>query len=179
MRIFDRLRSARHPSSRNDEAAVDEQPAQLLSGTGRDLGAFKDNDIPLKVWVPDPVKEALEELARHYDSNMSTLIRHVLFVHVYGVYDLLAMAERGDRRFLPQGFRESFNDEIRYSRTAAAANRTADLGKNDRDIKIWAPAPLIEEIDQLAEQAGIKRSEFIRETLVSHLFGRKQLPDRS
>lgn len=40
------------------------------------------------------------------------------------------------------------------------------------------PEPLVGRIDELADGAGISRSEYLRETLVAHLFGRAQLPDR-
>jgi metal-responsive CopG/Arc/MetJ family transcriptional regulator len=50
--------------------------------------------------------------------------------------------------------------------------------KNDHDVKVWMPEPLVGRIDELADGAGISRSEYLRETLVGHLFGRAQLPDR-
>jgi hypothetical protein len=153
-------------------------PATYLTGTGRDYRGLESNDRPVKFWVPEPVRKALGELADYYDSNLSTLVRHILFAHVYGHYDLLMLAERGNRRFLPQGDREAFRDVAMYSRRADADNRTADLGKNDEDMKVWMPEPLVGRIDQLADGAGVSRSEYLRETLVAHLFGRAQLPDR-
>ncbi|WP_376692984.1 hypothetical protein [Wenzhouxiangella sp. EGI_FJ10409] len=164
--------------SSNQQAVRGDAPATYLTGTGRDYAGLESNDRAVKFWVPEPVWEALWELAAYYDSDLSSVVRHVLFAHVYGHYDFLALAERGDQRFLPQGEKEAFLDVPMYSRSAAADNRTAELGKNDHDLKVWMPQALASELEQLAGRTDISRSEYIRETLVSHLFGRVQLPDR-
>lgn len=178
MGILNRTKRRECDSGSNQQLLRGDAPATYLTGTGRDYQGFESNDRPVKFWVPEPVWKALRELAAYYDSDLSTLVRHILFSHVYGHYDLLMLAERGDRRFLPQGDREEFRDVVMYSRRADADNRTADLGKNDHDVKVWMPEPLVGQIDQLADGAGISRSEYLRETLVGHLFGRAQLPDR-
>lgn len=178
MGILDRAKPNESKMSGTRQAVLGDAPATYLTGTGRDHGGLESNDRAVKFWVPEPVRGALRELAAYYDSDVSSVVRHVLFAHVYGHYDLLALAERGNRRFLPQGDKEAFLDVPTYSRSAAADNRTAELGKNDHDLKVWMPETLVDEVDQLAETAGISRSQYIRETLVSHLFGRVQLPDR-
>ncbi len=179
MGILERSKQRQSQLSSNQQSVRVDAPATFLTGTGRDLNEIESNDRAVKFWVPEPVWTALQELAAYYDSDLSTVVRHVLFVHVYGQYDLLALAERGDQRFMPQGDREALLDVPMYSRSASAENRTAALGKNDQDMKVWVPEALADGIDGLAGAAGISRSEYIREMLVSHLFGRKQLPDRS
>jgi len=178
MGILDRMKRKNSELSSHQQTLRGDAPATYLTGTGRDYRGFESNDRPVKFWVPEPVRKALWELAAYYDSDLSTVVRHVLFSHVYGHYDLLMLAERGNRRFLPQGSQEEFRDVVMYSRRADADNRTADLGKNDHDVKVWMPEKLAGQIDDLADGAGISRSEYVRETLVSHLFGRAQLPDR-
>lgn len=178
MGILDRMKPNQSHLSDSRQAERGDAPATYLTGTGRDLAGLESNDRAVKFWVPEPVRGALRELAAYYDSDLSSVVRHILFAHVYGHYDLLALAERGNRRFLPQGDKEAFLDVPMYSRSAAADNRTAELGKNDHDLKVWMPEALVSQLDQLAETADISRSEYIRETLVSHLFGRVQLPDR-
>jgi len=178
MGILNRRKRRNSELSGRQQALRGDAPATYLAGTGRDYEGLESNDRPVKFWVPEPVWKALQELAGYYDSDLSTLVRHVLFSHVFGHYDLLTLAERGDRRFLPQGAQEEFLDVPMYSRRTDSENRTADLGKNDHDLKVWMPKRLVDELDQLARDAGISRSEYARETLVSHLFGRTQLPDR-
>lgn len=178
MGILHRRRRRSDELSGRQQTLRGDAPATYLTGTGRDYDGLQSNDRPVKFWVPEPVWKALQELAAYYESDLSTLVRHILFSHVFGHYDLLMLAERGDRRFLPQGSQEEFRDVVMYSRRAAADNRTADLGKNDHDVKVWMPGELVSEVDKLADVAGISRSEYVRETLVGHLFGRTQLPDR-
>ena len=178
MGLLDRLKPKWSHLSTDRQTEDGDASATYLTGTGRDYGELGPNDRAVKCWVPEPVWKSLQELAGYHDSDLSSLVRHVLFVHVYGHYDLLALAERGDQRFMPQGNKEALRDVVRYSRPATAANRTAELGKNDHDLKVWMPEALVGELDRLAQGSGINRSEYIRETLVSHLFGRMQLPDR-
>ena len=164
-----------------DSAGDGSSPARCLGGTGRSFAGFGTNDRPVKFWVPDVVRQALDELAEYHDSDLSKLVRHLLFVHLYGQYELQAAVERGERAYLPGRAtigEEGGACEVRYSRRATDENRTADLGKNLNDIKVFLPAPMAEELDRLAEDAGITRSEFVREALVAQLFGRTQLPDR-
>lgn len=179
MGVLDRMKPKQGQLSAKQKTMHGDAPATYLTGTGRDYTGLESNDRAVKFWVPEPVWEALRELAAYYDSDLSTIVRHVLFSHVYGHYDLLMLAECGDRRFLPQGTQEEFLDVPMFSRAAASDNRTAELGKNDYDLKVWVPELLVGEVDELARRAGISRSEYIREMLVSHLFGRVQLPDRS
>lgn len=178
MGLLDRARRNSESVASERQAMAGDAPATFLTGTGRDFGGLKDHDTAVKFRVPEPVRKAFEELVDYYESDFSTLVRHVLFIHLYGQYDLLFLAERGDRRFMPQGERETFSDMVLYSRAPDADNRTAQLGKNDNDLKVWMPGQLVDELDGLADRAGITRSQYIREVLVSHLFGRKQLPDR-
>jgi hypothetical protein len=178
MGILDRMKRGNSELSSHQQTLRGDAPATYLTGTGRDYRGFESNDRPVKFWVPEPVRKALRELAAYYDSDLSTVVRHILFSHAYGHYDLLMLSERGNRRFLPQGSQKEFRDVVMYSRRADAENRTADLGKNDHDVKVWMPEALVSEVDDLADVAGISRSEYVRETLVGHLFGRTQLPDR-
>ena len=178
MGLLDQAKRKQNELSTQQQAMGGDAPATYLAGTGRDYSKLESNDRAVKCWLPEPVWEALRELAAYYDSDLSSVVRHILFAHVYGHYDLLALAERGDQRFLPQGEKEAFLDVPMYSRSTDAANRTAELGKNDHDLKVWVPEALVAELDQLAGKVEISRSEYMRETLVSHLFGRMQLPDR-
>ncbi len=179
MDLLDKLDSREMPGkTRQREIGTEGARGTYLTGTGRDLRGLDDDERAVKFHVPEPVRVALDELAAYHDNSLSALVRHVMFVHVYGHYELFARAERGHRRYMPQGDAEPPGDVPMFSRAADAENRTAGLGKSDRDIKVWVAAALADELDRLARAAGISRSEYIREMLVTHLFGRSLLPDR-
>jgi hypothetical protein len=66
----------------------------VLTGTGRDYSLMPENDRALKVHLPEAALVALDELVTKHHSSLATLIRHVLFLYLYGRYDLIALLER-------------------------------------------------------------------------------------
>ncbi|HEY7905308.1 MAG TPA: hypothetical protein VIC53_00105 [Wenzhouxiangella sp.] len=159
----------------------------FLSGPKRDYSHLAEHDHPIKIWMPQAVWDALVELAEYHEGDLSKVIRHILFVHVYGQFDYLAQLERGLSNFSPhkcsatdtEGEPEGpENLEMMFSRPADSSNRTKELGKNNHDVKVFVPKAFSEEISGLAKQAGIPRSEYMREALIMYLFGRKSLEDR-
>ena len=171
MGLFDRFHRPRASEARSSHGASVEpqvKPRFHLQGSGCDYSNVNRNDHAIKIWVPDPVREALNEIVDYRGGTMSGYIRDNLFAYLYGHYDQLALQERC----------ELAEAEILYSRVPVSENRTAHLGKNDRDIKIWISKMMCADLDELAKETGIARSEFVREILVSQLFGRMQLPDR-
>lgn len=159
----------------------------FLGGPKRDLA---EHDYPVKIWMPQAVWDALVELADYHEGDLSKVIRHILFVHVYGHFDYLAQLERGLSNFSPHrcsaADKEDGQDEadgpenleMIFSRPTDSNHRTKDLGKNNHDVKVFVPKGFSEEIEDLATQARIPRSEYMRGALIMYLFGRKNLEDR-
>ncbi len=159
----------------------------FLSGPKRDYSHLVQHDHAIKIWMPQAAWDGLVELADYHDGDLSKVIRHILFVHVYGHFDYLAQLERDQSQFTPH--RQSMhreqddsegpqNHEIMFSRPTEKDHRTKAFGKNNHDIKVFVPKAFIEEIDNLARQVAIPRSEYVREALIMYLFGRKSLADR-
>lgn len=151
-----------------------QRPAPVLTGTGRDYTVMAENDRALKLHLPEAAWVALDELRKKHQSNFSTLLRHVLFIYLYGRYDLIALLERGETQFdlIDHG------GSGRFARVPAADNRTADLGKNDHSIKTWIPSQMHADLSDAAAERGIPLSVFVREIVVSYLFGHVALPER-
>ena len=183
MGLFDRLRGGMpsQTAEQRDRGWDAPRAKTYLTGTGRDFDGLEENDQPVKFHVPEPVRLALDELARYYDSNLSTIVRHILFVNLFGSYDLHARGERGNKTFMP--YKAFLGDmDIRASRSDGGGPKPArppgpDLGKNDNNIKVWLPQRMVDDIDALAREGDSKRSVYIREALIRHLFGRIQLPE--
>ena len=148
-------------------------PEPVVTGTGRDYSVMSENDRALKVHLPEAAHVALSELCEKHDSNFSTLIRHVLFIYLYGRYDLIALLERGKGQF-------DITDRAsgHFMRVSNADNRTSDLGKNDHDIKTWIPSQMHADLKQAADNKGIPLSVFVREVIITYLFGHQALPER-
>ena len=183
MGLFDRLRGGPGQGLPQQRELRDAPVAgTYLTGTGRDFGGLGENDQPVKFHVSEPVRKALNEMAAYHDSNLSVIVRHILFVALYGSYDLQALSERGNQEFMPykaqredSGIRNSRNRDIR----PPTRPTPPDLGKNLDNIKIWLPQKMVDDLDALVHEAGSNRSAFLREVLIQYLFGRMQLPVRT
>ena len=182
MGLFDRLRGGPRQGSPQQRQQRDAPVARTyLTGTGRDFGGLEENDQPVKFHVSEPIRKALDEMAEYHDSNLLVIVRHIIFVALYGSYDLHALGERGNKEFMPYKARSADRDmQILYSRSRSGPAPTRphppDLGKNLDNIKIWLPKRMVDDLDALADEAGSNRSAFLREVLIQHLFGRMQLP---
>ena len=180
MGLFDRLRGGPRQAVEQKTLEWDAPVARTyLTGTGRDFDGLDENDQPIKFHVPEPVRKALDEMAEYYDSNLSVLVRHILFVDLYGNYDLQAMGERGNKGFMPYKTRAAdmaiLNSRSRVD-SAPARPAPPDLGKNLDNIKTWLPQKMVDDIDALAHEADANRSVYIRQALIRHLFGQMQMP---
>jgi len=123
--------------------------------------------VALKTWLPEPLDDAIRQIADHIHTSRSNLIREALFIYVYGIYAFTQMQAEGDGFF--------YDDGIRFSRSR---NRTPQLGKNSINYKVWLPEALKNDLQTLANTANIKLSQFVRETLISHFMGHLTLPSR-
>lgn len=182
MGLFDRLRGTPRQSvdQTNREGGAPKASA-YLTGTGRDFDGLDQSDQPVKFHVSEPVRMALDEMAAYHDSNLSVIVRHILFVALYGNYDLHALGERGHREFMPCKARTA-DLAIRFSRNrdGRAPTRSAppDLGKNLDNIKIWLPQRMVDDLDALAHEADSNRSAYLRDLVIQYLFGRMQMPQK-
>lgn len=180
MSLFEKLRGWTPPKS-GRKAAVNQESAQrpiYLSGTGRDLEGLEENDTPVKVHLSEPIRQALDELASYYDGSLSAVVRHILFVNLYGIYDLHARIEGGNTDFTPN--KRAIGERIAMYSISPTKDEAPppppDLGKNLDNFKVWLPLKMVADIDALATTAELTRSVYIREALIRHLFGWIQLP---
>jgi len=141
-----------------------------ISGTTRDYSTLNTYDKKLKVWLPEIAKTALNEMSDSNNISISDLIRQALFVYLYGRYDISASIEEGEHDFTM--------GKIAFSRTPEFNNRTSDAGKNTYDVKVMIASQMKDDLQELADKARIKLSEFIREVLISSLFGHTYLSER-
>ena len=184
MGLFDKLRRGplgQRPPEQVGNGDAPEAGATYLTGTGRNFDGLDVDDQPVKFHVSEPIRQALDEYAELFDSNLSVVVRHILFVDLYGNYDLRALTERGNDRFMPYKGR-SGDMEIRFSRSGsvpmASRSEPPDLGKNLDNIKVFLPERMVQDIDSLAAEKDTSRSVYIREALIRYLFGAMQLPKR-
>lgn len=145
-----------------------------LSLSANDLKLFRPpHTSPVKVWLPEPLDDRLQELAEHEGANRSKLIRDALFQHVYGSYRFAQMRNQKDGFFWdppPKG--QALKDEVRFSRSGTAPY---NLGKNIVNVRAWLPPKLRDDLALLAANAGRTWSHYVREVLVFHFMGHRLL----
>ncbi len=144
-----------------------EQPDSdnVISGTTRDFSTFNEYDTTLKVWLPEAGKIALEQMSKYSNTPITDIIRHSLYTYLYGRYDLMSSVEQGKDEFAMKGL-GGLSVALK-----PPFNRAKEMGKNMYDVKVHVPSKMKAELQELADEAGLKLSEFVREVMISILFG--------
>ena len=150
--------------------------ADMIAGMG-DFGDLAIEDVALKFWLPDPVERSLEDLAKYYEVSVSLLVRMLLADYVYGRYALAYMREN------KVGIHRRDSDQIMFSRRISEQQVTLiykvpELGKNIAPIKVWVAQRQKNDLQALADHAGVLLSKFVRELIVGGVLGRGTLPER-
>lgn len=162
MRFFSRKKDQPRPLPPPDPFQIE------LSG--RNYKELDKCDVALKFWLPESVEKKIDEMCSFQDTSTSDLIRQILFIYLYGRYDLFGLIER-------QNYTFRLNNRPRFS--YSLAKRSADyippppkpVEKSIADVKVWIPVRMKDDLQALATKAGKKPSAYVREVLITHLFG--------
>ncbi len=93
--FFRNTKAANHETHINEVKRLRPKSMEQLI---RDMGDFSDlanHDVALKFWLPEPAKQALEEI-RHLTEqslSLSGFLRQFLVIHCYGFYPYLVMLD--------------------------------------------------------------------------------------
>ena len=137
---------------------------------------FSDNHACIKIWLPEVLDQAINQLSVIHDESKSAVLCGLLFEHVYGrqaLEGLIAWKRAEDAKEVrqpqaPYGERPFF--QLRGPRSAEI-----DLfGKATIAIKLWLPQRLKDDLDTLARHEQLDRSHYIRKTLVRQLLGEQR-----
>lgn len=160
MKIFFRKKDNPRPTSK---------PEFYIKLTDCDLEALQECDVALKFRVPEQVERKIDEMCSFVDTSASDLIRQILFIHLYGRYELFGLIERQNTTYnLNPKPATRFN---RVTGKVTCDSAPVARERNIADVKVWIPQRMKEDIQSLAEQAGKKVSVYVRETISTHLFG--------
>jgi hypothetical protein len=138
----------------------------VVTMTGRDFSDLDGDKAALKFWIPESVETILDELARKFDTSASDSYRQILFVHLYGRYDLTGLLERQDHRFALCGV-------PMYSRVSTASTDAVPISKekSSADVKVWVPLKMKDDLQLLANRKGMKLSQYVRSVVMDQLLG--------
>lgn len=142
--------------------------SQLIN---RDLNDINMAEMQLRLWLPEKAKTAVMEMADHSGDTMTAYLTKFFVAYLYGTHELIRMHEtKTGLYYLPP-------TRIRYSRMGAQ-NVIPDLGKNLYALKLFVPEKVKTDLQTIADNAGMPLGRFVREILVSYLFGHTFWPER-
>lgn len=150
------------------------QTEPQIALSNRNFDQLQDCDVALKFWLPECVERMIDKMCSFQDTSGSDLIRQILFIHLYGRYDLFGLIERQDQTYNLQT-REKAMYSLSMNPLSPEQEAAKDLelkkARNIADVKVWVPAKMKDDIRQLALKTGKKPSAYVREVIITHLFG--------
>lgn len=130
----------------------------------RDYSNLNRQDCQLRIWLPDPAKQALEEICEINETSMTAYLTEYFATYLFGHHELLRMRARGIGLY-------ELKPLTRYNMESVAVPTEPDLGKNIFALKIWLPEKIKGGLRSLAERAGVTLGEYSRALICAHLFG--------
>jgi hypothetical protein len=155
-----------------------EPPAKLNKLYEGDRGIYDlaDNATVLRLWLPVPLKTAMDEAIAEMKVTSAKYLREYFVVYLYGAHELLRMkAEKTGLYFAPPPER---CPEPPLASRAPPYDCIPRLGKNIVAMKIQIPLKIKDDLVLLANRAGVPLSRYTRELLVSHFLGHTAWPER-
>lgn len=138
-------------------------------------------DAQIRIWLPEPLRLAMDQVANHLETTLSKYIREYFVVYLYGNHVLIDMHKNQTGIFYKPPKKEAIesdqNDIPMFSRTRSV-EFIPGLGKNIVPFKVFLNAQIKSDLQLLADKAEMALSQFIREILVSHFLGHTVWPER-
>lgn len=131
----------------------------------RDYRGLNTQSDQLRVWLPDPAKIALEELADQAETSMTVYLIEYFVSYLYGQHELQRMRERRTGLYEPKMSK-------RCAMYAGQPERP-NLGKNIFPIKMFVPKKVKSDLQALAERTHVSLGEYVRALICAHLFGQE------
>jgi hypothetical protein len=128
---------------------------------------FSRNDAVIKLWLSEPLLDAIDLLCDTYDASRPDILRWLLFEHAYGRIEFAHLLRQAGCR--PRIV------EARTSTSSSAPSNTSIYGKASEDVKLHLPATLQQTLLQLAERRHLSLSEYVRCELRHTLLGESEV----
>lgn len=158
-----------------------EPPAKLnmLYEGDRGIHDMANNDAVLRLWLPVPLKNAMDEALAAMDVTGAKYLREFFVVYLYGAHELLRMrSEKTGLYYVPPPALHSADISSVMCSRVAVVDCIPGLGKNIVATKIVIPQKIKDDLGLLANGAGVPLSRFVRELMVSHFLGHTVWPER-
>ena len=164
--------------SNESASSYDSEPIHKIRPELIDLLA---NNATLRIWLPEPLRLAMDQVAKHLDTTLSKYLREFFVVYLYGNHALIDMFKNQTGIFYqPPKENKLDNDfDIPMFSRVRSVEFIPSLGKNIVPFKIFLNAQIKSDLQLLADKSEMALSQFIREILVSHFLGHSFWPERN
>ncbi|MEI2635819.1 MAG: hypothetical protein V9E92_03030 [Methylotenera sp.] len=138
------------------------------------------NNAQLRIWLPEPLRVAMDQVAQHLDTTLSKYLREYFVVYLYGNHALMDMYKNQTGIFYKPPKENTLDDDFNtpmFSRVRSV-EFIPGLGKNIVPFKIFLNAQIKTDLQKLADKSEMALSQFVREILVSHFLGHTVWPER-
>ena len=154
-------------------------PSLTLIVEHYEISELHENDAVLRFWLPEEGKQALDQVVRCNHTTGARYLRELFVVYLYGEHELQRMREHSSGLYYKpppaepmKTQEESAYPDIKYSiRRIPTILVVPELGKSIIPIKLYFPQKVKDGLQSVADKADVPLSSFIREILISHLFG--------
>ncbi len=144
----------------------------------RGIANLDKNDAIIRLWLPEPLRMAMNQVCKELGSMESTYLREFLVFYLYGIHDLMKMdAFKTGLYYIPPPPKLENSRGIRFSKPSMS-EVIPGLGKNIVACKLKLPSKVKVDLLQLANQRNIPLGRLVREILVQHFLGHTIWPAR-
>lgn len=142
------------------------------------LKALLNDDVAFKFWLPEIIALTIRDQAGREGVSQSALLRDLLAEYVYG--RLAAQTLRRLREERSQGANLFFTIAEPEERGPGRwIYKVPELGKSTVAFKLWMSSKQKDDMQALAEHAGVTQSALAREVIISAWLGHASLPERA
>jgi hypothetical protein len=163
---------------KKDDRETDEgKPLLQINLSGRPYNAYSERDAAIKLWLPESIKDRLNEVSTYIDTSVSDFLRQILFIHLYGRVDFLGLLQTKHptalNSHIDTGIVPDASPQVEIEVKAVKKAKVIKNGpeKSTSSVKIWVPSKMKSDLDQLALKNKASLSEYARHVIITHLLG--------
>lgn len=167
----------RNPLDIESKSPHDSEPTYNV---GPELIDLLANNTTLRIWLPEPLRLAMDQVTQYLDTTLSKYLREFFVVYLYGNHALIDMFKNQTGIFYqPPKENKSDNDfDVPMFSRVRSVEFIPGLGKNIVPLKIFLNSQIKSDLQLLADKSEMALSQFVREILVSHFLGHTVWPER-
>ena len=136
----------------------------------RGIDDLHDNDAVVRLWFPEPLRDAIYQTSCELETTESKYLREFLVVYLYGVHEILRMKENKTGLYYVPPPQPNSDRGILFSRVSMS-DVIPGLGKNIIAVKLRLPVKMKNDLQRLAKKQNVPLGQFMREILVQHFLG--------